>query len=540
MDYNDTLYKAFLEAMNDLDNFRTAYASEHAGLSLDREDPDVRRLIEAIAFFSARTHVASTKNITSARLRLFQQVFSFLLSPIPSMGILQAEITGHLQDRAEFPRGTQFLFKTDTGDAALYRTMEDLEVLPVRLTGARLFLLPSRGYRLMIRFASMYKRRDDIGRLSLYIDYLNDYLNSLFVWDNLKESVKSAFISFEDRVDEHTRGEACEISFGNRTQGRSKADTEPLMHPIQESRFFFHFPSQGLFMNLDVPRVKHAWKQFTICLDLSERWPAKLIVNKDMFIPFAVPVENLKKGAAEPILYDGTRERLPIFHPEKEARYELQEIIGVYQIRNGVTRPLRPGILAGGEGSYEIDYAQASGKTNHAINLHYPNAFIDPVTIMVDANWIQPAFSDRLGQRISVKAYSRHVPGIKWRKMDNLTGHQDNVFHEDMDVFIYLLSLRHKARFDYDDILTLLRVQGSVFKGPFKQIQHIFKGISVEEARVQSASGNTLKYIYHLQFEKCPAYARPMVKAFAGELARMLDCWMSQALVETKIKYLAS
>ncbi|MCG8618730.1 MAG: type VI secretion system baseplate subunit TssF [Desulfobacterales bacterium] len=540
MDYNDKLYKAFLEAMNDLDNFRISYASEHTGISLDREDPDVRRLIEAMAFFSARTHIAGTKNITSARLRLFQQIFSFLLSPIPSMGILQAEITGHLQDKAEFPKGTEFVLKTDKGDAALYRTMEDLRILPIKQVGAKLILLPSKGYRLMIRFGSMYKRRDEIERLSLHIDYLNDYQNSLYVWDNLKTHVKSAFITFDERVDEHTKGTPCAVSFGNQSEKSSKADTEPLMHPIQESRFFFHFPSQDLFMHIDVPEMSKTWKQFTICLDLSENWPAKLVVNKDIFVPFAVPVENLKRAAAEPILYDGTRERLPIYHPEKEARYGLQEIVGVYKVADGVTTALRPGVLAGGEGSYEVEYPQASGKKNHAINLHYPEAFADPVTIVVDANWIQPAFSDRLNRRITTKAYSRHVPGIKWRKRDNMVPHADNVFQEEMDVFIYLLSLRHKARFDYDDILTLLRVQGSVFKGSFKQIQRLFKGVEIEEARVQSASGSSLKYIYHLQFEKSSAYVRPMIKAFARQLEWMLDCWMSQAVVETKIKYLAS
>jgi type VI secretion system protein ImpG len=540
MDYNDTLYKAFLETMNDLDNFRIAYASEHTGLSLDREDPDVRRLIEAMAFFSARTHLAGTKNITAARLRLFQQVFSFLLSPIPSMGIIQADVTGHLQEKAVFPRGTEFLFSTDAGDSALYRTMEDLTVLPIKLSAAKLIAMPSKGYRLMIRFASMYKRREDIDRLSLHIDYLNDYQNSLYVQDNLKSALKSAFITFDDRVDEHTKGAPVKVNFGNHGEKSSKADTEPLMHPIQESRFFFHFPSQDLFMHLDVPKVKQAWKHFTICLDLTERWPAKLVINKDMFIPFAVPVENLKKASAEPVLYDGTKERLGIRHPEKEARYELQHITGVYKVANGSTSPLRPGVLAGGEGSYEIEYAQESGVNTHAINLHYPEAFVDPVTVVVDAQWIQPEFTEKLGQRLSVKAYSRHIPGIRWRKSDNMIGHAGNVFHEDMDVFMYLLSLRHKARFDYDDILSLLKVQGSVFKGSFRQLKTLFKGIHVEEAKVQTPSGNTLKYIYHLHFQECSAYLRPMVKTFVAQVERMLDCWMSQAAVEVKIEYLTS
>ena len=537
MEYNDTLYKAFLEAMNDLDNFRIAYASEHTGLSLDREDPDVRRLIEAMAFFSARTHLAATKNITQARLRLFQQVFSFLLSPIPSMGIVRADISGHLQDKAVFPKGTEFVFTTDRGDSALYRSTEDLNILPVNLAGVRLIPMPAKGYRLMLTFRSMYRRKDDIGKLSLYIDYLNDYQNSLYVLDSLATSLKSAFITFDARVDETSTGEPCRVGFRNRAVKDDKPDTEPLMHPIQESRFFFHFPAQGLFMDIDVPKAQGPWKQFTICMDLSDRWPSKLIINKDMFNLFAVPVENLKKAPADPMLYDGTKDRLSIRHPEQEARYELQHINGVYKIADGSTTPLRPGVLAGGEGSYEIDYGEVDRKSTHGINLHYPGAFSDPITIMVDALWLQPGFSEKLGRRISVKSYSRHIPGIKWQKTDNTVGHAANVFHEDMDVFIYLLSLRHKARFNYDDILSLLRVQGSVFNGQFKQVADLFKGVRVEEAKIQTASGSALKYIYHLHFADCSDFVRPMVRVFAEQIGRILDCWMSQAAIETRIAY---
>ena len=51
-------------------------------------------LIEALAFFSARTLVSSRRNILKTRLRLFQQYFPFLLDPLPSMGLLQFTPTG--------------------------------------------------------------------------------------------------------------------------------------------------------------------------------------------------------------------------------------------------------------------------------------------------------------------------------------------------------------------------------------------------------------------------------------------------------------
>ena len=215
----------------------------------------------------------------------------------------------------------------------------------------------------------------------------------------------------------------------------------------------------------------------------------------------------------------------------------MSEIIGVYKVQNGTTSSLRPGILAGDGGTYEIEYRQKGGKTLHSINLHYPEAFADPVTVVVDACWIQPDFSEKLGEKIAVKPYSRHIPGLKWHKTDTMLGHAANVFHEDMDLFLYLLSLRHKNRFDHDDIQSLLQVQGSVFKGVFRQVKELFTGIRVQEAKVRGTGGSSLKYIYHLQFKECPDFIRPMVRTFARQVGKMLDCWMSQAVVETRIEF---
>ena len=53
MEMDEKLYRAFLEQMYELETFRMEYASRHPSAPLDRDDPDVKRLVEALAFFSA-------------------------------------------------------------------------------------------------------------------------------------------------------------------------------------------------------------------------------------------------------------------------------------------------------------------------------------------------------------------------------------------------------------------------------------------------------------------------------------------------------
>ncbi len=115
MKIDEGLYKTFLEEMNALETFRIAYASLHPGVPLDREDPDVRRLIEAMALFSARTRLAGTRNITATGRRIFQQYFPFLLAPLPSMSILQAQPTRQLVETVFYPKGSEIAVSPESG-----------------------------------------------------------------------------------------------------------------------------------------------------------------------------------------------------------------------------------------------------------------------------------------------------------------------------------------------------------------------------------------------------------------------------------------
>ena len=73
----------FLSELDALERFRRAFLERHPRLPLDREDPDVRRLIESMAFFSVQTRQATLRNLRSTWRRLFAGFFDFLLEPVP-------------------------------------------------------------------------------------------------------------------------------------------------------------------------------------------------------------------------------------------------------------------------------------------------------------------------------------------------------------------------------------------------------------------------------------------------------------------------
>ena len=172
---DDATYKAFLAELEELEKFRMAYAALHPRAPLGREDQDVRRLMEALAFFTARTRLAGQRAILRSTLRLFRQHFSFVLNPLPSMGLMRARTDARFVDAAEVPRGALVSVSRPPPPGALqeppplqYRTAAALRLLPVQLEGVDTWKRgPREGQRVMLRFAAAFPRNESPGVLVL-------------------------------------------------------------------------------------------------------------------------------------------------------------------------------------------------------------------------------------------------------------------------------------------------------------------------------------------------------------------------------------
>ena len=142
---NTQHYRTFLEELRDLADFRSSYALEHAAAGLEGDDPDVKRIIEALAFFNARTRIALNRSIDSCNRRLYQQFFSFLLTPLPAIAMMQAKPTGTLTEVMDLPAGTEFGLQPDKGGLVLFRTPRSLRILPMTLESVKQELSPTGG-----------------------------------------------------------------------------------------------------------------------------------------------------------------------------------------------------------------------------------------------------------------------------------------------------------------------------------------------------------------------------------------------------------
>ncbi len=534
MKSDDNIYKVFVEHMHDLENFRMSYAALHPSTPLDRDDPDVKRLTEAMAYFAARTHLAGMRNIVDLRRRIFQQFFPYLLAPIPAMGMIRAKLTGQFSEPVLLPQGSEIAVSSQTKGTAMFRTLFDMRILPISLTEMKMLLLPNKGFRVLLSLSASYSRNDDIGQLRFHINHLDDFQASLRVLHTLKKHLRRASVVFDENVTEETRGSPCEVSFG----APQDVEDDKRPHPLQKERSFFHFPHQELFLTVHIRSQPRNWSQFTICFDLDSKWPRSLMLNEDVFQLFAVPIVNLNRAMAQPVLYDGTRERYSIRHPEPEYNFDLNSVVGVYRIEDNSMVPVRAGILSGGSGSYEIEESRdQGGNRRNWLTLHFPEAFQQPITVAIDALWLQPWFSEALRERLQPDTFSRNIVGVEWELLGDIVPHAVNTFQAEMEGFLHLLTLKSRSALNMDDLLGMLQTLGSVHQGHFQRACDLLIDVRVEEAPLnKNGIPGMLKLVYYLRFKDIDPVNVPLVETFVAHVNQILDTWISEATVEVQIE----
>lgn len=533
MRLDDQLYKAFLDQMRELESFRMLYAAEHPSAPLDREDPDVRRLVEACAFFAARTHEAGIRNIYASRRRLFQQFFPYLLSPLPALGLLQAKPTRQFAERVTLPKDSEIAVSAGAEGTALFRTSRDIEVMPLFLRKVDTLLRPDKGFRVVLSLNAPYPRDDEVGTLRFQIDYLNDFHASLRLHHALREHIQRTSVAFDENVDENTRGIPCELKF----EAAQSDESEEYTHPLLRERLFFHFPQVEMFVSVSVPPPPRNWWGFKIMLDLDSGWPRNLRLNQDIFKLNVVPITNLHRALGRPIKHTGTREKHAIHHLEPDKHFELHSVVGVFRVEKNGMLPLRPGILGGGTGSFELEETtEDEGRRRHWLMLHFPEAFEEPKTISIDALWMQPWFSQLLAQRLTARPYGRNITGLKWELLGSMTPHSESRLGQEMEAFMHLFALQNKSLMNADDLVILLQTMGSVWKGQFSGLRDALKDVSIDQVPDQREGPScSLKLVYYLRFKELDPDIMPLLQSFTTHITRVLDAWIPEARVEARV-----
>jgi len=501
------LFEQFLAELRSLKAFRERYLSMHPWTPLDITDPDIRHLMEAMAFFSARGHLAGRRSVDGLGQRLFAQYFPFLLSPLPAAGLLRAEVTGQLVEPLLLPEGSEIRLAHDSGEAAIFRTLRELLIQPLKLE--RVDTAPCRGGGSWLRFHLYASSPVEV--VQIFVHHLGEHWASARLFDRLtRHAVKSAW---GRRLDDRYPGEECLLRAGELGDPeRAPIDSR---HPVERIRHALHLPQQEHFLNFRLGTPQRG--RFTLGVQLDEEWDPDPWLSRRSFHLFVAPIINLNPGPAAPIECDGLKTRHQIHPLEPGAR--LHSVRGVYRVTAAGMEPLRAGCVFPGEaGTYEVDQGAL-------LRLNLPDAFDAPCRVLVEGDWIAPTFSQYAGAPLQVVPFRRRIAGARWSLVGPLKPHVEPVSTEGAASLVHALALRTKPQLTTGDIVNLLRIIGAG-EGYWRETLDCLSQVEVQD-EVRSAGGSPeRRRHYTLRFTGLAADEAYRARALARHAHGLLDAWL--------------
>ncbi len=519
---DDKIYQAFLEEMESLEQFRETHSTLYRETPLELvEDPDTLRIVEAVAFFAARTRLQGINRIAQIHQLLFNQYFSFLVNPLPAMGLLQVEPSLRIPEQRVLSEEMELVCNTYDGRKATFQTLDAVTVSSLFLHKFDFFRRPQGGWRLDVTYFSPHVTSDDLGKMQFYINHLNSFFGSLRAYFALNRSLEEVSIHYDEPEPKNKRGIPCTYQFGGTEQRKI------FNHPLERIRSQLHFPEQEMFMTIEVPPSKAKWQTLTLCFELNEKWPEGLNLTKESLQLYVIPIVNLKTERAEPIECDGMKDGYPILYPNPTHHFKLHTVLSVSEVLPSGMRPLRPGILDVRSNTYEIDFFESQ------LFVDFPNAFEHPRTVSVEALWTQLWFSDYVDQEFKIRFSEEHFSGMQVSLLQQVRGHEIATMAQDPKFLIRMLALKNQNKLNLSEILFLFNSLKNINHSYFKIVPPLIRSLEVHQQTDRMGLGPTV--YYQFQLKEWDGRGWELVVMFFKYLNNFLNCWLSNFHVEIKV-----
>lgn len=530
---DDRVQSLLLEELRAIEAHRTRHLREHPGLRIDREDPELRLILEALAFSAARTRIASLQGQEALWQRLFRSELDYLLRAQPAMAMLRLDVTLGLVEPLTLPTGSLFRLSPAQGDgpAADFTTRSARTVLPLSYVAQELQPLRA-GYRLVLHFEAPFPRSEPPGTLSLYLDYLDDYLSSLLVQYQLRLHTRRVHVLYDAVVGPGSDGRTCAVHFGA-TPPATEIGPRDARHPIERVRDFFHFPQEHLFLHIQIPPPRRLYRRISICIDLSSEYRPEPPLFRDLFVPYAVPLHNARRDFSRPLLCDGTRETYPIQNLLDDPGLALLRPLAVYELTPDGMAPLPPAALAAPGDTFEIEArtlfdGEGESRRGHVLYPRLADALLRARQLVVDGLWHQPGLAQG-GRPLAATAADRSYPGLSFHVLGPLRPTADSPLEGVPGSLLELLALKMRPTLDLAGLRSLLYALGVASHPRYSEAVDRVLDLRATVSRDGSVRDLGIRHEYHINISAYPNEHEPIIWNLLRCIHEVLDAWNHDA-----------
>jgi type VI secretion system protein ImpG len=523
---DSALFDDYQRELESLETFRERYRHLYPFAGLDRDDPDVQRLLEGLAFFTARTRRAADRAIAGYERRALEQVFPHLVTPLPSMAMLTVDAADRLIEPRTLPAGTEVAVAPRAdgpgrpAGALTYRTLRELVVRPFDLdrAGIQLVRLGDEGHELVIPIRSATPRAEAVDTIELHLDPHGDLLAALRLHHALARCALSARYAFPGTRQPERRVRA--IGFAP-----LRDDAERFANPLEQFRTLIHFPLAALAVRFAIDQTPATWQRLELRVRLSPAWPRELSVPPGAFVLHAAPMVNLRRALADPVVLDGTRARVEIAHPEPALGLVPRELCAVYRSTSAGLVPLPPEALAAPDDDwYAAELAGRHIARRLWLDVHAPGAFEARSAIVADVDWYHPGAARVLRGPIEARLTARHLEGPRWRVITPIEPALDSPLAGRRDRLSRLLALAGRSDLDASSLGFVLDVLGCAEHELFQRVARAIASLAITrqpDARSTSGVRTTLDVV----LARLPLALVPAADLLLARLPDLLAAW---------------
>lgn len=520
-EYESDIYDEEIAFLNTI---QSRFLSLHEQTPIEYQDPDVKRLTEAMAAFMARGRITGKKQIDQLHLRVFHQLLPYLSSPLASMGMLKANMR-LLTEQTFVKKHTAFSIETEEGQQAEYRSLCDMPLQPLSINKVGLQQTqPSDEnveHSIVLNLKALSRVPGKMLHLPLFLTFNDNYILSL----QLKETLSQHLISVSAVFDQQTSVQGS-FNFGACRSSSVSDEVQSIeqatgIHPVEALRQFFQLPQQENYLNLYFDESPVQWTHCQLTLKLNRVWPQRIKLSTECFQMGVIGVENQLKEQGAPFTFDATQSVHPIRPPSTSPDLALSKCLGVYKGAVKKRELIQPGILKGGNQAYDIYYQQDAIPL---IDIQLVEAFTKPIKITIDAMWHQPDFSRHLWQKLSARTLHLDIPNLHFAVFSSPVPCLP-LNQSDPHGLMELSLLKNKETLTLEDILFLLENVGSVFKREYQSVKALLKSLTVSE-------GDHYTFALHEHSEQHV----PLVKTFFRKLECLLNVWLANKAIRISIQ----
>lgn len=304
-------------------------------------DPHTERLIESVAFLTARIHRDLDRQFPVVATSLLENLCPSLTQPVAAMTVVQMTLDpseGKVTAGLRVPRGTSLTTTASTGQTCRMRTAWDLTLWPLRMAGVH--LEDPRTLRLDLRCEEGLQASElEIDVLRLHLG--GDLLTTMPLHELLVTGLEHIEVQADDGNCVRLAADSlAEVGFD---EGQEVLAQTTHAHPayglLQE---YFAFPRKFQFFDVRGLRGRlGAGGGFALRLVFSRSARVLSLLSADNFVLGSVPAVNLFEQTSEPVVIDHRQhEYLLLPDLQRDAFTEVHSVQAVIASDPQADRPI--------------------------------------------------------------------------------------------------------------------------------------------------------------------------------------------------------